>query len=164
MGIPLDADDDARDTPFVPFVPFVPFAPLALLLVLWWAVWFDGMVRDDNGVPDRPLGYTMDVVRWCWPGRCELPLRAACSDRDVDADSDCDKISPADAFWRGNPGIACADLRMLDDDSEIGGDGGVAVADDASDALAGGVVKSGDEMLDIVAAGDRSYRSYSSGV
>ena len=53
---------------------------------------------------------------------------------------------------------------MPDDDSEIGGDGGVAVADDASDALAGGVVKSGDEIDDMVAAGDRSYRSYSSGV
>lgn len=53
---------------------------------------------------------------------------------------------------------------MLDEDSEIGGDGGVAVADDARDALAGGVVNNGDEMLDIVAAGDRSYRSYSSGV
>ena len=44
------------------------------------------------------------------------------------------------------------DLRRFTDDSEIGGEGGVAVAD-ARDDLAGGVAKTGEE---VAVPGERS--------
>lgn len=53
------------------------------------------------------------------------------------------------------------DFRILDDDSEMGGDGGVAVAE-ASDILAGGVVNIGEEIVEV--PGERSSISGVCGV
>lgn len=52
------------------------------------------------------------------------------------------------------------DLRMFTDDSEIGGEGGVAV-DDARDGLAGGVANTGE---DVAVPGERSKISKLCGV
>ena len=122
----------------------MPFTLLILLCVVWF--------ERSDGVTDRPLVYAIDVARAC-ANRCVL--RDACSDRDDDS------ASLPDAFCRGNPGVALIDFRMLDDDSDMGGDGGVAVTD-ASDPLAGGVVKIGDDIVDV--PGDRSNMSGVCGV
>ena len=53
---------------------------------------------------------------------------------------------------RGKVGVALIDLRKLVEDSEMGGEGGVAV-EAASDAFAGGVANTGDE---VAVPGDRS--------
>lgn len=57
-------------------------------------------------------------------------------------------------------GVALIDRRRLDDDSEMGGEGGVAV-EEASDDLAGGVAKIGEE---VAVPGERSKISNEWGV
>jgi hypothetical protein len=57
-------------------------------------------------------------------------------------------------------GVALIDRRRLDDDSEMGGEGGVAV-EEASDDLAGGVAKTGEE---VAVPGERSKISNECGV
>ena len=61
---------------------------------------------------------------------------------------------------RGKVGVALVDLRKFVEDSEMGGDGGVAVAD-AKDDLPGGVAKTGEE---VTVPGDRSKISRVCGV
>jgi hypothetical protein len=53
---------------------------------------------------------------------------------------------------RGKEGVALIDLRRFTDDSDIGGEGGVAVAE-ARDDLAGGVANTGEE---VAVPGERS--------
>lgn len=64
------------------------------------------------------------------------------------------------ALVRGNVGVALIDLRRQADDSEIGGEGGVAVAF-AKEDLAGGVANTGEEA---VVPGERSKISKVCGV
>lgn len=66
------------------------------------------------------------------------------------------------ALCRGKLGapFVLIDLRKFTDDSEIGGEGGVAVAE-ARDGLAGGVAKTGEE---VAVRGERSKISRFCGV
>jgi hypothetical protein len=98
---------------------------------------------------ERPLLNAREVARE-WVKRCVRVLY-----KDLDP-----KDSDADAFWRGKPGVALIDLRMLLEVSEIGGEGGVAVAD-VKDFI-GGVANKGDDTVD--PSGERSKISGVCGV
>lgn len=91
---------------------------------------------------DQPLLYATEVARE-WDGY--RWVRGPWRER-VPNDSD------PEAFWRGKPGTALMDLRMLLV-SDMGGEGGVA-ATEASDAFMGGVWNKGEETVEV--AGDRS--------
>lgn len=128
-----------------PPLVLAPLLRLFVLVVLLWVVWLDrGMLVRGEFVLERPLPYAMEVARaWAkrWAAR---EVWAGCKDR---------AYSPPEAFWRANPGVTLMDFRILDDDSEMGGDGGVAVAE-ASDILAGGVVNIEEEIVEV--PGERS--------
>lgn len=82
-----------------------------------------------------------------------LCVLAPCKDREPS--------SEAEALWNGKPGVAVMDFRMLLDDSEMGGEGGVA-AEEMSDDFIGGVANKGEDTIDV--AGERSKISGVCGV
>jgi hypothetical protein len=114
---------------------------------------FDKLGRDVTDEIERPLLCAKEEVprEWEWEYFCVLD---PCKDREP-------KASEPEAFCRGKPGAALIDLRMLMDDSDIGGDGGVAVAA-IRDVFMGGVAKIGDDTVD--GPGERSKISGVCGV
>lgn len=91
-----------------------PLAPPALLRLSR-----EMLLRDATDGVDRPLAlYASEVAReWVY----RWVVFEACRDRVFWCGSG------TEARWRGKPGVAVIDLRMLAEASEIGGDGGVAV-------------------------------------
>ena len=130
----------------------------------------DRLAREVADEVERPLLCAEDAARECaWESFWVLD---PCKDREL-YDSEPEAFcrgkpckdrelydSEPEAFCRGNPGVALMDLRILVDDSDIGGDGGVAVA--AINDVFIGVVKIGDDTVD--GPGERSNISGVCGV